>query len=396
MIRLASFTLIGCFLAAAGSLAAEPASITVQLPESFPVELSTVISARLNNVTGDASTFQLKDDRLGPASVLAQREVGTDRVWLTARVRDQQLLGSSAKIQVTPQSVTPLVTITSQPEGFQFWDQGRKVMFYQQQPASDGEYTRANFVHPLLGLDGEVLTQAFPEDHKHHHGVFWAWHQLWVGELRAGDPWVTSDFLATVRDARVVEQGPVFCTLRIVADWTSPLVRSEDGQPKPIISEKTQIRLFHASGDSRWIDFQIQLQPLLPNVKIGGAENSRGYSGFTVRLKPPAKMSIQAASGEQTEDLVGEASGWADVSGVFATGGQPSGLSILSHRSLPEFPPRWLLRYYGMQNVVYPGREPVQLSAQQPLMLRHRLLIHRGDAETARVADQQKAYQDQP
>ena len=46
-----------------------------------------------------------------------------------------------------------------------------------------------------------------------------------------------------------------------------------------------------------------------------------------------------------------------------------------------------------MQNVVYPGRNAIRLSAESPLLLRHRLVIHRGDAETARIADHQRVYE---
>ena len=47
--------------------------------------------------------------------------------------------------------------------------------------AKDGKLARANYVHPLLDLDGEPLTEDFPADHPHHRGVFWAWHQVRIG-----------------------------------------------------------------------------------------------------------------------------------------------------------------------------------------------------------------------
>jgi hypothetical protein len=45
-----------------------------------------------------------------------------------------------------------------------------------------------------------------------------------------------------------------------------------------------------------------------------------------------------------------------------------------------------------MENVAYPGRDPVPLSAEQPLVLRHRLVIHRGDVAASRIADHEQAY----
>lgn len=372
-------------------------TISFELSNSFPLGLETLISARLDDPTNQAATYELTDLRIGSNPVIAQREQGTDRVWLVGRIRDKQLVGKRVTLRAPARSLPARVTVEPRDGGLQFLDQGRDVMFYQQQPASrDGSHTRANYIHPLMGLDGEVLTEAFPDDHKHHHGVFWAWHQLWVGGTKAGDPWVTSDFLTVVREAKVVAQGPVFATLRIVADWTSPLVQDENGQPEPIVEERTRIRLFHTAGDVRWIDFQIQLIPLVKDVRIGGAENERGYSGFTVRVKPPARMTIRSVAGQHAEDLVGGASPWVDVSGAFTSGGPVSGIGILSHRSLPEFPPRWLLRHYGMQNAVYPGRKPISLSTEKPLALRHCLLIYRGEPDLAQVAEHQLAYGSQP
>src|SRR5690606_17767632 len=49
-------------------------------------------------------------------------------------------------------------------------------------------YWRSNYIHPLYGLDGEVLTQDFPEDHPHHRGVFWTWPVVAV-DGRSTSPW---------------------------------------------------------------------------------------------------------------------------------------------------------------------------------------------------------------
>src|SRR5215204_623293 len=40
---------------------------------------------------------------------------------------------------------------------------------------------RSSYIHPLYGLDGEVLTDDFPTDHFHHRGLFWAWPHVKIG-----------------------------------------------------------------------------------------------------------------------------------------------------------------------------------------------------------------------
>jgi hypothetical protein len=286
------------------------------------------------------------------------------------------------------------VRIEASDAGFTFLSDDRIVLFYQQTPVTEFNHTRAGYVHPLYGLDGEVFTEVFPKDHRHHQGVFWAWHQLWVGDRRIGDPWVAMDHLIVVKKAEIVDQGSDFATLDIHAAWTSTAL-DDSGESKDIVAEYTRIRVHREVGDVQYIDFTIQLTPLVTNVKVGGSEDVKGYSGFTVRVKPPADMVIRDAGGILEDDAIQSTSAWAGVSGSFGEG-KTSGVAILSHPSLTQFPPRWVLRHYGMQNVAYPGREPITLSADQPLVIRHRLVLHRGDTQAARIADHQREYELSP
>ena len=84
---------------------------------------------------------------------------------------------------------------------------------------------------------------------------------------------------------------------------------------------------------------------------------------------------------------------WLDFSGDFGEQGQVSGLAILCHRSLPGYPQRWILRRAGsMQNAVYPGQQPVPLSRKKPLVLRYRLIVHRGNAQQVDLNKLQAQY----
>ena len=77
-----------------------------------------------------------------------------------------------------------LKTIRSD-EGIEILENGKKVLFYQHRPKSlNGKYERAGYVHPLYSLDENILTEAFPEDHPYHHGIFWAWHQILLNDQK--------------------------------------------------------------------------------------------------------------------------------------------------------------------------------------------------------------------
>jgi hypothetical protein len=86
-----------------------------------------------------------------------------------------------------------------------------------------------------------------------------------------------------------------------------------------------------------------------------------------------------------------------DFSGPLGPDGKTSGIAILCHKSLPGYPQRWILRRKGSaQNPVFPGREPVPLSREKPLVLRYRLIIHRGDVHHVDLDKLQAEYNREP
>ncbi len=89
-------------------------------------------------------------------------------------------------------------------EGVLVRENNDRVLFYQRKTKTlNGAYARANYVHPLFGLDGTVLTEEFPEDPPHNHwhqrGIFWAWHQVLTDGNPMGDMWDCEDFKWDVR-----------------------------------------------------------------------------------------------------------------------------------------------------------------------------------------------------
>ena len=367
------------------------------IPNDFPLGVTTPVPATLRGSDPGGNVFRLTGTKPDSEPLTAQRQSGTRILWLFLTVDDPSLRGRTLRFEARKADDDPVVTIQPKEGGLLFVDDGRPVLFHQREPKSHEEkHTRANYLHPLYGPDGEIMTQDFPADHPHHRGVFWAWHQLTVGDRKAGDSWEAKDFLSVVKQAEVIDSGPIFATLKLTVDWTSPRITDEAGAPTPFVEEVTTIRLFRLVDDVQCVDVEIAMTPLLPNVRIGGAESPRGYSGFTVRVKPPAEQAITSADGSLAQDAVGIVTPWADVSGRFGSGDDVSGVGILSHRSQPDFPPRWLLRNYGMQNVAFPGRYPIALSAETPLTLRHRLVLHRGNAEQAKIAERQTIYESTP
>jgi len=278
------------------------------------------------------------------------------------------------------------IEIQETEQGFLVSDKGRKVFFYQRSPKSiDGKFTRANYVHPLYGLDGQILTEDFPADHPHHRGIFWAWHQLYVADKKLGDSWSLEDFSCDVHSVKILDVDSKSKAIQAKVYWKSSLWTGRDGEEKAFVEETTTIRIFSAEGDMRKIDFEITLLALEKGVRIGGSDNARGYGGFSARIKLPDGLEFTDPNGRVEPKTTAVAPApWMDFSGQLGDGDKTSGLAIICDKSNPGYPHKWILRRKGsMQNAVWPGREPVPLSTEKPTVLRYRLIIHRGRCDPA-------------
>ena len=271
------------------------------------------------------------------------------------------------------------------PEGVEVSENGTRVLFYQRATRSQGgNYPRANYVHPLYDLDGQVLTEDFPDDHPHQRGIFWAWHQLRVGERTIGDGWGLQDLAWKVHllDPVPNEDGSV--TLELAVDWVSP--RWQSGK-LPVVTEETAIRIFPREETRRRIDFDIKLRAATPETFLGGAEDEKGYGGFSARIRLPEDLRFSDQNGEVTpETNAVRPSPWMTMTGTFGES-TPSGLTILCHPETPGYPQPWILRSArSMQNPVWPGRNAERLPVDTPVRLRYRLIVHSAAVSVDEVA----------
>ncbi len=280
------------------------------------------------------------------------------------------------------------LTSESTEEGVLVKEGDQNVLFYQKQPKSqNGRYLRANYLHPVYDLKGEVITEDFPADHRHHRGIFWAWHQLWVDGKQLGDAWTTQDFLARVESVETQQpKNSDAVQLYAKVHWTSARLKDDQGDTGAVVEEQTTITVYSRQEKYRALDFSIRLKALKPGVKIGGSEDAKGYGGFSVRVKLSPETKFQGTDGP-VEPQTGavKAGPWID----FST--KVSGVAILDHPQNPGYPQGWILRREkSMQNPAYPGREPVEILEDKPLVLKYRVIIHDGSLEKADLDQMQK------
>ena len=286
------------------------------------------------------------------------------------------------------------VRIAKDPQGYWFTEGDTRVLFYQSERKAlpDGQAARSNYFHPLYDLDGTVLTEDFPADHIHHRGIFWAWHQVRINGTTVQDQWVNHDTFWNLRDATTASDASSASLLLRVA-WESPLFTDGQGRRRPFVEERSVTRVHRAEGAIRKIDFHQRLTALVDGVEIGGSEDAKGYGGFSYRVVMPPDIRFTGAQGvvAPTENAVA-ASPWMDVSGTYGPSGK-SGLTVLTHPTTTAFPQPWILRAKAsMQNAVYPGRQPAAIPRDRPVILRYRIVLHRGELAPASIERLQAEY----
>jgi hypothetical protein len=269
-------------------------------------------------------------------------------------------------------------------DGIQITEGKSSVFFYQARPKSlNGKYERADYIHPLFSLAGNVITEDFPADHLHQRGIYWAWHQIISGNKRIADGWSCENISWEVVNTAIDKvKGAVVLNNDVL--WKSVL----EDKLVPVIREKSTIAVYPAHGAYRVIDFGIQLFPVLDSMKLGGSLDEKGYSGFSLRLKLPDDIRFLTKAGEvQAQNLAVDGGPWMDFRGSFdGKSAAQSGVAVFCHPSNPGYPQPWIIRSEkSMQNPAFPGREPVTLP-KEGLKLQYRVVIHDGSVDGARIA----------
>lgn len=265
------------------------------------------------------------------------------------------------------------------------------ILFYQRAPKSlDGKFQRSNYIHPLYGVSGNVLTEDFPEDHYHHRGVFWAWHQVYIGDKRMGDAWLLEDFEWDVNEL-ISTKYQDSCVLRTTAYWKSPSWLDDSGKQIPFAKERVSIKAHSSHGDYRIIDFVIEINALEDSISIGGSEDEKGYGGFSWRMGLPDDVQFEGPGGKvEPQNLALKAGPWMNISGSISGDGSKEGIVVISHLLNPNHAQPWILRKKkSMQNVVFPGRYKVPIMKNVPLVLKYRMIVYKDSLDRDLISELQ-------
>ncbi|MCK5862384.1 MAG: PmoA family protein [Candidatus Hydrogenedentes bacterium] len=296
--------------------------------------------------------------------------------------------------------VQGVFTIEDDGKSLQIFEGDTPVLTYRYQPGDlpdgvDEHYRRASYIHPLFGLDGEIMTQDFPSDHFHHRGLFWAWPDSTLGDKRV-NVWLL-DGIRSVHTKWVEQQvKDKHAVIDVVNHWVY-----DDDPENPVVKEEVRIEVHAATEQSRSIDFELTFTNTADDVLVlrGSGTDDKGYGGFCLRpnaTRKPLHFSSALGSRNAGEDVTSEvfSTPWIDVSYAVKEDTEiVSGVAMFEHPKNDGYPhPRWIIRHYGFLGQSWPHIQGHVLQPNDSVTLRYRLFIHRGDADTADVAAAFSSY----
>lgn len=250
-------------------------------------------------------------------------------------------------------------------------------------PEKDRRRFRACYLHPIWGLNSEVLTDDFPKDHYHHHGAFWAWPHVTV-DGKQYDLWTNAGIEQRFVRWLHRDAGPVAAVIGVENGWFVG--------DRQVLTERVWIRAYRASDKQRSVDLEIYLVPLVP-LSLQGA-GGKSYGGLTVRfaVQRQADVSITVPAGKTTADLYETPLEWADLTTQIVGAPEPSGGAVFVHPQHPNYPPTWLTRHYGPLCVGWPGVHARTYEPGQPHRLAYRLWVHAGGPDVEQLRSQYEAF----
>jgi hypothetical protein len=246
---------------------------------------------------------------------------------------------------------------------------------------------RSNYIHPLYGLSGEIMTKDWSVDHPHHRGIYWAWPEVDYHGERA-DLHALQRVFARPTGKCLATAGAVFAQVKAENLW-------QWDDREPIVREVAIVRAWRAAAQGRCVDLEFQFQALGDDVAIARRGASH-YGGLNLRMAAVKNQQIIFRS-DPAEAKPRMA--WAELAGLFPAGSEPGALAVFEKQANPDYPGEWVK--YPELNWFQPtfpasGRRHL-LKKDQPLLLQFRLWIRPGVPLTDPLAAAQwRSYQALP
>lgn len=271
-----------------------------------------------------------------------------------------------------------------------FYRNGRSVMTYQHarvlKEGADPAYARSGFLHPLFTPSGVELSDSFPEDHPHHHGIWTAWSAVESNGLQP-DFWNVGKRTGGVRVRNrprlSLENGSVECDMESFAATAADEVT--------ILHETWLISPVPGGRDAHRFDLEITYHNVTGHeVRL----KSHHYGGLGLRGRPDwvhtrpeaARLSFLTSNG--TTDRMkgdGERARWFYFGGPTPNG--QAGFAVMHLSGGPEQHTRFNPKdpFVAFTPV---KRAPIAVPADGRLTMRYRILLLDGPPDPTALEEE--------
>ncbi|MBC19240.1 MAG: hypothetical protein CMJ74_03125 [Planctomycetaceae bacterium] len=229
-------------------------------------------------------------------------------------------------------------------------------------------------LYPLLTPKGVRVVDLAPGDHRHHRGVFLAWHAMEFADRADFWGWgamaPTNKRKITNREIRLLKSNSQYGTLLIRNDWEIDSRKVVDEQLTITTREKNSIYL---------IDLEYLLTPT-ENMTL----DESAFGGFCVKSRQDGKRAFFGPQGEVQRPKphhLKPDTDWPNAPFYDFTftlnDGTTAGVSVVNSSGNP--PTRWHnLISIAMINPCIVTEGPVTIAKDQTLRLKYRLIVHDG------------------
>lgn len=253
---------------------------------------------------------------------------------------------------------------------------------------------------PVVGPSGKELTRGYPmrealdtekRDHVHHRSL-WFVH----GDVNGISFWDESDPSknGSVEHQQYLKlQEGEQAVIQTANSWKTP-----QGE---VLCQDVRTMTFGASGDQRWIDFQVRVTAHDQQVVFGDTKEG----SFAVRVAGSMKVDqklggkIVNSEGQTDGQAWGQRASWVDYTGP--VDGDIVGIAILNHPRSLRYPTYWHVRTYGLFAANpfgvrdFTGDETANgaltLAAGESFEMFFRIILHQGETDPTAI---HKAFED--
>lgn len=327
-----------------------------------------------------AGDYQLTNHQTGKA-LPAQLADSVTLVFITEKPMPPGALGVYV-VKPAKRKLKSKVEVQQQANGLLVRIDNKPLLFYHTKEAmppadSPAYYRRSGFIHPLYSPNGSILTDDFPADHAHQHGIFMTWvNTTFRGQFL--DFWNQHKKTGTVEHVQVVDikEGPVFTQIKTK-------LRHVSLTAGPVLEEVWTLTIYPFSDyflfDLESEQVNITTDTLYLNKYTYGGLAFRGSKEWNSHDKAhfKNKWQILTSEGKDTSNANHTHARWTDASGKL--NGKLSGATVFGHptnfrypqsiRVHPEMP------YWCFAPVV---DSPFALPPGIPYRSRFRYFVHAG------------------